>query len=230
MNLKVLIVEDELMIAEMLLEMLKSEGVTNVYTASTFSEGLQLLANHVFDLVFMDVQIGEGKTGIDLASIIRSRYDTNIIFTTSYSDPKTLQSIAFICPDMYISKPYRISDIRAALNIVYQKRYGTETITIKSGGDTINVAIRSIKYLKADNIYLVIHCDDRRLLVRSTMESFLEEHKSAGIHRTHRSYAVRMDHVDRYEDGTIYIDLQEIPVSKSNRKDFLQLYNEHCER
>ncbi len=225
-NLKVLIVEDELIIAEMLLEMLQGEQVTCIQVASSFSEGLQLLANHRFDVVFMDVRIGEGKTGVDLAEIIRQKYDMNIIFTTSYSDPKTLQSIAAIRPDMYVSKPYRISDVRAALNIVQQKVQPNKTIKLKSGSDYFTLLIDDIQFIKADNIYLVIYCDKKRHLVRSSMEHFLEEYKVAGLVRTHRSYAVRLEKIDRYEEGVLFIGEYEIPVSKSNRKELLQRYEE----
>lgn len=224
MNLRVLIVEDEIIISEMLREMLESEGVVNIHTAYNYSEALQMLATHTFDLAFLDVNIGEGKTGIDLGEYIRSRFKMCIVFTTSFSDASTLQLIASLRPEMYISKPYRLGDIRAAVQIVRSKLTEERSLDIKVGGELVKVPLQTIRYVKTDNIYLIIFTDSKRYLVRSTLENFLEEYKGVGLVKVHRSYAVAIERASKYNDGVIYIEEEEIPVSKSNRKEIQELF------
>ena len=225
LNLRVLIVEDEIMISEMLKEMLEAEEVNDIHVASDYSTALQLLANNTYDLAFLDVNIGEGKTGIDLGEFIRSRFKICIVFTTSFSDAATLQSIAALRPEMYISKPYRVGDIRAAIQIVKSNLVERRSLEIKTGGEVVKVPMHTILYIKTDNIYLSIYTDNKKYLVRSTLENFLDEYKNVGLVKVHRSYAVAIDRVTKYTDGVIYIGEEEIPVSKANRKEIQELFN-----
>ncbi len=210
--------EDELLIAEVLSDILRAEGFKFIKTASSYSEALQMLANYTFDLAFLDVFVGEGKTGIDLGQLIREKFQMSLVFTTSYSDAKTLQAIANLKPEMYISKPYRLSDIRAAMQIIHSKRTEERAIIVKSSGELVTILVSSIQYVKTDNVYLTIYCDEKSVLVRTTLESFLYEHRSIGLIRVHRSFAVAINRIQTYIDGAILLDEVEVPVSRSYRK------------
>ena len=62
--------EDELLIAEVLSDILRAEGFKFIKTASSYSEALQMLANYTFDLAFLDV-FQEDKFNIPSTSLVK---------------------------------------------------------------------------------------------------------------------------------------------------------------
>ena len=95
---------------------------------------------------------------------------------------------------------------------------------IKKGGEILKIPVNAIRYVKTDNIYLTIFTETKRYIVRSTLESFLEELRMCNLLKVHRSYAVAIYKVDRLMDGFLIIGADEIPVSKANRKEIAELF------
>jgi CheY-like chemotaxis protein len=109
-GLRVLIVEDEALIAMMAEDMIDSLGCTVAGLAATIGDAHKALTTIEFDVAILDVNLN-GTTSMGLATTLKER-GTPFAFTTGYGadgiDPEHL--------DMpVLTKPYSIGDLENAL-------------------------------------------------------------------------------------------------------------------
>jgi len=102
---RVLIVEDEAIIA-MYLEMLVADfGHTVCGTADSASGAIEQAADHRPDLVLMDIWLANGSSGIDAARELRARYGLRCIFLSANLDELTKLTLAPLDPIDLVGKP-----------------------------------------------------------------------------------------------------------------------------
>ena len=111
----ILIVDDELSMREFLQIMLEKEG-HHVITAENGDQGLQIIADHSFDLVISDIKM-PGISGLDLLSAIKDQDNTlPCIMITAFASPEdAITAMKFGAFD-YITKPFKVDEIRAIIN------------------------------------------------------------------------------------------------------------------
>ena len=112
--LKVLIAEDDLMIADMIEETLVEHGYEVCGIASTVAEGIALGQLHKPDLAIIDMRLAEGWLGTDIASQL-DRSHLGILYATG-NVSQVLQNVAD--GDACLAKPYRPEDLMRSLEIV----------------------------------------------------------------------------------------------------------------
>src|SRR5450755_2508761 len=110
---KVLIAEDDVMIADMVEELLSRSGYQVCGIARTVDEGVALAELHMPDLAIIDVRLGDDGLGTDICARL-DRSWTGVLFATGNID----QIINSTDGDACISKPYRSRDLLRGLDIV----------------------------------------------------------------------------------------------------------------
>ena len=88
---KIGIVEDEVIIADNLSQILEKLGYEVIEPASTYDEGLSMLQNDQPDIVLLDVHLNNKKDGIDLAWKVKDEFDIPFIFLTANADAATVE-------------------------------------------------------------------------------------------------------------------------------------------
>ena len=112
-RLRVLVVDDDPAVAEMLALLLEDEGHA-VVVALSAAEALASLAGRPFDLVISDHLLGEGATGLELAAEVRRRWPaTPVALLTAWASPLGRRSVDAAGLAAVLEKPYRIEQIRA---------------------------------------------------------------------------------------------------------------------
>jgi diguanylate cyclase (GGDEF)-like protein/PAS domain S-box-containing protein len=119
--IRVLIVEDESVVAMDLADQLEDMGYQICGIADTGAEAIELAAQHAPQVVMMDIVIKGELDGIDTAERIRRRFQVPVIFATAYSDPETVARAARTAPYGYITKPYQARDVHAAIEVALFK-------------------------------------------------------------------------------------------------------------
>ena len=114
---KILIVDDEVIIASDLESRLKALGYTVCAKATSGEQALDLVEQHQPDLVMMDIVIQGEMDGIDAAEVIRDKWGIPVVFTTSYADPERLERAKLTYPFGYILKPFRDQDLKITLEM-----------------------------------------------------------------------------------------------------------------
>lgn len=119
--MKILVVDDEQDICEIMQYNLETEGY-EVVTANSAEEALELpLAD--FSLILLDVMMGE-MSGFQLARKLKERPDTApipIIFTTALDDEDNMIKGLNIGADDYIAKPLSIKEVKARVKAVLRR-------------------------------------------------------------------------------------------------------------
>jgi len=113
--IKVLIVEDEAIVAMDISRTLKDLGYRVLAICRSAEDALGLLDKEIPDIVLMDVHIQGNIDGIELAINLYRDKRLPIIFLTSHSDDKTLERATLAEPYGYLSKSFYYKDIRATI-------------------------------------------------------------------------------------------------------------------
>ncbi len=114
---KILIVDDEVVVAEAIRRQLRSLGYLVVGVVSTGLEAIQLAGEHRPDLILMDIKLKGPMDGIEAAGTIQPQYAIPVIYLTAFSDEETLERARPTLPLAYLIKPFVSSDLRAAVEL-----------------------------------------------------------------------------------------------------------------
>lgn len=118
MSLRVLIVEDELILAMDLEDMLVEAGHEVVGVASDMHQALALAESRLPDLALMDVHLARGTNGVETAMRLRQRFDVPSLFISGNLDPKTRATASGCRPVGFVPKPFSQSDVLSVIATV----------------------------------------------------------------------------------------------------------------
>ncbi|MBN2295020.1 MAG: sigma 54-interacting transcriptional regulator, partial [Pirellulales bacterium] len=118
---KILIVEDEQIVAVDLESVLQRLGYRVVGMAARGEEACRMVAESAPDLVLMDIRIDGPMDGIDTARKIHQTNDVPVVFLTAYTDDETLDRAKDIEPYGYLVKPFAERDLQATIEVALHK-------------------------------------------------------------------------------------------------------------
>ena len=121
MQAKLLIVEDEPIVALDLQQEVEQLGCEVVALAESADEALVAAEICRPDLALMDVRIVGSMDGIQTARLLRTAYDVPVIFLTSYSDEATISRAVKEMPYGYLTKPFKSRELKASLRVALHK-------------------------------------------------------------------------------------------------------------
>ncbi len=226
--MKILIVEDDLLIAEMLKRMLGKLGYKVCQICSNYATTIKFLEeNSSIDLVFLDINLNDDKNGVDIGAELNSKYSLPFIYLTSYSDPKTIKSASKTLPENYLVKPFNETMLLSALAVIEQKIAVREkSVIIKNGTDKIKILNSEIDFIKAEGNYIEISTKTKRFVVRNSLEHFMTELNDNSFIRTHRSYIVNLRSVLKIKNQVLFVFDNEIPLSRKYRDHVMTAFNQ----
>ncbi len=117
-QIKILIVEDEVIFAMDLVQKLKDRGYLLCEPALKGKEAVEIAGREKPDLVLMDVNLKGEMSGVDAAKEIRGRFGIPTIFLTGYSDESTKKDAMAAEPLGYVTKPLNFSELLELINSV----------------------------------------------------------------------------------------------------------------
>ncbi|MBD3413136.1 MAG: response regulator [Candidatus Aminicenantes bacterium] len=118
---KVLIVEDEVIVARDVRNMLQSLGYRSILSTSTSKEAIKTAKKENPHIVLMDIKL-EGKlNGVEAADFIYSKLNIPIIYLTSYADEAIIQKAKKTGPFGYLLKPFEDRDLQTTIEIALFK-------------------------------------------------------------------------------------------------------------
>lgn len=118
---KVLIVEDEPIVALDLKQEVEDLGCEVIGVAESADEALVAAGTCRPDLALMDIRIVGSMDGIQTARVLRNWYQLPAIFLTSYSDEMTIARAAREMPYGYLTKPFQSAELNATLRVALHK-------------------------------------------------------------------------------------------------------------
>lgn len=243
--IRILIVEDNVIIADDMQSMLEEIGYEIVGNVIVYEQAEEILKTKEVDLVLIDIILASDKTGIDLGKHIRDNYNIPFIFVTSNSDRATVEKAKVVKPNGYLVKPFEQQDLYTSIEIAlsnfnYLAKEGlTEddvekpmsnsvlknSIFVKKQHLYYRINFDDIQYIKADNVYLEVNTSDKKFLVRSPLKDYLEKLPRNKFYRAHKSYIVNVDHIGAVNSKDVMINERLIPISKEFKEFIISAMN-----
>ncbi|MGA2142333.1 MAG: response regulator [Brevinematales bacterium] len=116
---RILIVEDEIMIAREIEKELQNLEYETAEIAGSGEEALNEVKKGDIDLILMDIVIKGNQDGIQTAQTIQKEFDIPVIFLTAYYDDNTRERAKIIEPFGYIIKPVQQRELQIAIEMAF---------------------------------------------------------------------------------------------------------------
>lgn len=118
----ILVVEDEWAIAREIQKRLTGLGYDVPATAASADEAIKLVSERCPDLVIMDIRIQGERDGIEVADLIRRRFDVPVVYMTAFADDETLARAKITEPLGYLVKPFRPDELKSVVEMALYRR------------------------------------------------------------------------------------------------------------
>jgi PAS domain S-box-containing protein len=118
---QILVVEDEITIAENIQIILEGMGYTVPVIVSSGEEAIKKVKENNPDLILMDIVLYGNMNGIEAAEQIRSYFDIPIVYLTGFADERTLEKAKITEPFGYLIKPFKERELQITIEIALYK-------------------------------------------------------------------------------------------------------------
>jgi two-component system, LytTR family, response regulator LytT len=236
-DLKILILEDDPLIAESIRMNLTELGYVVLEPASNKEEAIALLQSETPDFAILDINIEGRQEGIELGEFIDKNICIPFVYLTGNADKDSIDKASKTHPQSYLIKPFSTNDLYSAIQIAIanfkRKDKSSKTleeinvlpgsIFIKVGNKFVKVQLDEVTFLKSDDKYIEIHTLSGTYTVRSTMESMLMALKANHFIRVHRSYSINVKHLREVNGEYVTVCAEKLPVGRVYRDDLLKM-------
>lgn len=128
---KILIVEDELIVAEDIADTLRSLGYSVVDIVASGEKAIELARKKSPDLVLMDIMLPGKIDGIEAAGEIRKKFDIPVVYLTAYADQKTVERATATEPFGYLIKPFEEKELHTTIEIALRRHQVEQDIKLR---------------------------------------------------------------------------------------------------
>lgn len=242
---KILISEDEVIIAEDLAASLEELG----YITCAIDSGqdtIDRIRETQPDLVLLDINLGGDQDGVDIGHRIRQEFDIPFIYLTAYADHATIDRAKKTEPDGFLVKPFDEKSLRSAIEIALYKHDSghreekelngaavsgkeqeviADYIFVKVKHRIIKVHYSEIIWVEAYDNYSFIVTADQKYLVSSTLKDMEHKLPPQNFVRVHRSYIANLDKIEALEENSVVFAKGDIPIGKSYKKTLMSRFN-----
>lgn len=238
-QLKILIVEDDPMIAESVQDIIGILRHEIVGVADDAEKAIAICNENLPDLALLDIQIGGDIDGVDLADLLNQNFEIPFIFTTAFADNETISRAKSKGPYGYLVKPYGIKEMNAAIEVAmsaYERfkkakdnqaisRVIQDSIFLKVDSKLIKVKINDILYIEAKGDYALFKTAEKGFIVHTTMKRVEERLSDHNFVKVHRSYVINLSKIVDIEESNLLIEHKVIPISRANKEALIERLN-----
>jgi diguanylate cyclase (GGDEF)-like protein len=146
---RILVVEDEFIVAHDLRGVLEDLGYEVVGTAESSDEALQRASDEHPDLVLMDIRLSGRFDGIQTARRLRARHRIPVVYLTANTDPQTLSRALETAPGGYLAKPFNAPTLAATIEVALRQHQAELTQERAHEAETLRLQQekRALKHL-----------------------------------------------------------------------------------
>lgn len=219
--------------------------IESIDEANGVADGIKAISNIVPDIVFLDVEMGDG-TGIDLVKQLNGVITFQLIFITAHNkyavDAFKLSAIDFLLKpidstDLIESvaraeKNIKTKTLNVQLQILQDSlseiKNDDKKIALKDSDSIYFIKISDIIHCEASGAYTIFHINKHKdILISKGIKEFEDLFQSFGFYRTHHSHLVNLKKVVRFDkaDGGMLIleNNKQVPVSQRKKESLLDL-------
>jgi len=244
---RILIVEDEFMISEDIALRLSDYGYVIEGIADSADKALQILEKGKTDLALLDININGDIDGVDLAVIIKEKYNIPIIFLTSFANKAVVERANKANPSAYLLKPFNDRQVQITIDMAlhnFSNKVNSakssermefdldspvlsfdDGLFLKKDTHFEKVEYRHILYLEAESNYTTVYTDNDKYVFSYSLRIFEGKLPASLFIRVHRSYIVNVKAITGFEGNYLFIGNSTVSVSKNYREELFKRIN-----
>jgi two-component system, LytTR family, response regulator LytT len=222
--MKILIAEDEAIIAISLFTVLTELGYQPLDPAATGKEAIATIESQKPEMAVVDIHLGEYYSGFAVAEKLQQQ-NIPFIFLTALFDKETIEKAKTYNPAAYLVKPFSKQNLFATIEMsvlhqVHSKKIQeSKNVLVKDGSQQIEIDAAAITYLEAENKYIFIHlADGKKHLVRSSFKDVMEQLNLPNLVQVHKSYVININCITAIKYDEIFLGDVSIPVGRTYRE------------
>ncbi len=227
-TIKILIVEDEPIIASDIEMTLDELGYVVVGIAEDAEKAIELIQEEEPDLLLLDINLEGDIDGVMLAQDVNRLYQIPFVFLTSNTDYMTINRVKRTKPAGFIVKPFSQEDLISNIEIaLYNKtdffsEEKAKDFFIKDGNSLVKIKVDKLMFAKAEDNYTRFLTTLDSYLVASTLKRVSTKLDKLPFVRIHRSYIININFIEKIQDGYVYIGQHHLPIGRSYHDQFFE--------
>jgi len=224
LKIKVLIVEDESLIAQEIAECLEENEFEITEIVSTSGMAMRSIKERKPDVILMDISIKGEEDGISLSRRILQEENFPIVFLTSHTETKIFKEASVLKPSAFLLKPFNEQELPIAIELAFsnhnkevitkQRPVLKDSIFVKNGKKFQKIKLEDILFIEAEGSYSRIKTRTNEFMISFNLSQFHEEIDNDLFCRVHRSFIVNLTNIDSFDLTNITISGRSIPISK----------------
>lgn len=235
-----MIVEDEMITAESIKDMLEDLGYEVVGICMRAETALDAILSKEPDFALLDINLKGEKTGIWLAEQLHQKHNIPYVFLTSYGDKATIEQATETKPYGYLLKPIDKHHLYASIEVAIKKfaelnrpdnQNDLEDIVLKDSlfiKDEylfVKVKFEDICLAKANGNYIEVHTQEKKHLIKGTLASFAGALPKDVFIQTHRSYLINIEKIDAIGGNYVKIGQTDVPITAQHKETLMTQLN-----
>jgi len=196
-------------------------------SCSTAMEASDYIQQGNIDLLFLDINMPY-LSGLEFLESLE--HPPLTILTTAYSEHALegyrLQIVDYLLKPITFKRFYQAA-LKARqhhlMNITPKHPQPLDTfLYIRQGDSFQKISWVDILFIEGMQNYAKLHFKDRELVIHQTMISLEETLPKDNFFRIHKSYLINISHIDSVSGGRVFINGNELPISRNRREDLLK--------
>ena len=234
-RIKILIVEDEMLIAANIAIQLETLGYEVAGIIPRGEEAIKSVQHEKPDLVLMDINLKGELDGIETAIRMQQEDAIPIIYLTANSDDAHFNRAKATSPYAFLSKPFKKLDLQRAIELasvrILQESNEPKAelnslkledrIFVRQNDLMCKILIADILYLEADRNYCQVFTKDKNYLLINTLKNMEDKLPADTFQRIHRSYIINLKQVNEFNHNNITVGNKILPMSKELRPELM---------
>jgi len=217
--MKILILEDEAIIAESLYQLLNLLEYQPYEPVDNPDDAISLIRNSAPDLVILDLNLRDNRSGLEVAAYLyEHKRNIPFIILSAHSDPATITSVKKYQPAAYLVKPFVRESLFAAIELAIpapeEDLPADQELFLKTGTKYEKLDLKELVYVKANGKYTELHFTFGKRLIRMPLSTFILENNNVTFLRVHKTYAVNPDFITSYTADELSLAHNKIPIGR----------------
>jgi DNA-binding LytR/AlgR family response regulator len=240
--IKILIVEDEMIIGAKISMQLISLGYVVTGILPRGEEALQHVRDNKPDLLLLDIQLKGSMDGIETARQLQKEGPLPIIYITANSDEASFERAKATKPHAFITKPFKQLDLQRAIELAISRMAENSTglvaenspeegqsfilsdrIFVRHKEKMMKIMLADILFMEAERNYSRIFTSNKEFFLSVTLKIIEEKLTASQLFlRIHRSYLINISQVDEVAENQVLVGKREIPLGTGMRELLMQ--------
>lgn len=195
-NIKILVVEDDLTLAQELIRLLKQLGYTLIEWVKSGEEAVSTSINFMPELLLVDIDLEGKMNGIEAVRLIQIQEQISVVYISSLGNQHFEEAMR-TNPDGFVDKPFNAADLKKRIELAIYKRnlQFQKYAFVKSRNAHDKVELSDILWIEANRAYCRVRLKDRSYTLSMSLKTCAERLLNTYFVRVHDSFVVNVQHI-----------------------------------